>query len=105
MPLYLVMGRDREPGVPEKRGAFRPVHQAYITANQSQIAMIGALVDDAGQSCGSFYIFEAESEQAVRDWLKGEPYVQNGVYHEMTVEPILVGKNTLPPRQFAAGRK
>jgi len=42
----------------------------------SPIRLVGPFLDDSGNQCGSFYIFEADSEDQVRQWLDVEPFVQ-----------------------------
>lgn len=104
MPFFAVIGLDDPAHSAERRLAGQHEHRAYVPTNDADIAMVGALLGDDGAPCASFYLFEAESEQAVRDWLAREPYVQGGVYERLEVRPFLLGKNRLPVQDWPMAR-
>lgn len=96
MPLFAVIGLDHEPHAMDLRDRHRDEHRAYVTSNDSGIAFVGACLDEAGNQCGSLYIFEADSQEEVRDWLAREAFVRNGVYQHLVVRRFMLGKNTIP---------
>ena len=102
MPLYAVIGLDHPPHAMDRRDAARGPHREYVVANDAPIAFVGVMTDDDGNQCGSFYVFEAESEQQVRDWLAAEPFVAGGVYRDVIVRNFMVGVNRLPQQDWPA---
>lgn len=100
MTLYAAICLDHLPHSGDKRDEFRLRHREYVVANDAPIRLVGPLLDDAGNQCASFYLFETESAQDVRDWLDKEPFVQGGVYRDVLIREFFVGKNTLPPQDW-----
>jgi uncharacterized protein YciI len=99
MPFYRVVGFDTQPHRSERREAIRPEHRAYVLANLGGIRLAGAMLDDMRDQCGSFYLLEAESEDAVRDWLRREPFVEAGVYETLAVREVdIPAPWAVPPR-------
>lgn len=100
MPLFAVIGLDHPPHAMDCRDAARGPHREYVLANDAPIAFVGVMTDDEGNQCGSLYVFEAESEQQVRDWLAAEPFVAAGVYRDVIVRNFMVGMNRLEPQDW-----
>lgn len=96
MPLFAAICLDHPPHSGDLRDKFRDPHRAYVVANDAPIRLVGPLLDDAGNQCASFYLFEAATAQDVRDWLAEEPFVQGGVYQDVIVREFFLGKNDLP---------
>lgn len=96
MPLFAAICLDHAPHSGDLRDEFRLGHREYVVANDAPIKLVGPLLDEAGNQCASFYLFEAESAQEVKDWLAKEPFVQNGVYRDVIVREFFLGKNSLP---------
>lgn len=102
MPLFAVIGLDHPPHAMARRDAVRSAHRAYVVENDQQIAFVGVMLDEADNQCGSFYIFEADSEEAVRAWLAAEPFVAGDVYADVIVRRIMTGVNRLPAQDWGA---
>jgi len=100
MTLYVAICLDHLPHSGEKRDEFRQPHREYVLANDAPIKLVGPLLDDSGNQCASFYVFEAENAEDVREWLDKEPFVQGGVYREIIVREFFVGKNTLQKQDW-----
>ncbi len=100
MPLFAAIGLDHPPHSMERRSAARPDHRRYVLENDGAISVAAVLLDEADNQCGSLYIFEAEDERAVREWFSREPFFQTGVYKDLIVRRLEVGRNRLPPRQW-----
>ena len=109
MPLYAVIGLDHPPHSMAKRNSVRQEHRQFVIDNDEVVSLTGPFLDEQGNQCGSFYIFEAENEQEVRDWLDREPFVAAGVYKELIIRRFQVGMNRLPSRAWPdallAGKK
>lgn len=92
---YVIIGEDTENSL-EKRIEARPQHLERLTAlleqNRLLVAGPNPAVDseDPGQSgfTGSIIIAEFDSLQAAQDWADQDPYIQQGVYKNVTVKPF-----------------
>ena len=102
MPLFAAIGLDHPPHSMDKRLAARTEHRSYVLANEGDIALVGVLLDDEQNQCGSLFIFEAENEQQVRDWFAREPFFEAGVYRELVVRRIELAKNRIAERGWGA---
>jgi uncharacterized protein len=80
--LFAVMAHDK-PGALEVRLATRAAHLAYIEAT-GIVAMAGPLIED-GQMCGSLIVLDADSLDAARDWVAGDPYGRAGLFESVSV--------------------
>jgi len=100
MPLFAVTALDHPPHAMDRRDAARADHRQYVVANDGPIAFVGVMTDAGGNQCGSFYIFDAEDETQVRDWLDKEPFVVAGVYGEVIVRPFQLGLNRLAQQDW-----
>lgn len=100
MPLYAAICLDHPPHSGDTRDKFRLAHREYVVANDANIKLVGPLLDDDGNQCASFYVFEAGSAQEVRDWLAQEPFVREGVYQDVIVREFFLGKNGIPVQDW-----
>lgn len=93
--LYLIYAQD-VPGSLEKRLAVRPAHLARLQALRDEGRLVVAgpnpAIDsnDPGQAgfTGSTVIAEFSSLEAAKSWAAEDPYVDAGVYGEVTVKPF-----------------
>lgn len=93
--LYLIYAQDL-PGTLEQRLAARPMHLARLQALRDEgrlvIAGPNPAIDsnDPGQAgfTGSTVIAEFSSLKAAQSWAAQDPYVDAGVYGEVTVKPF-----------------
>ena len=91
MPLFAVIGLDL-PDALGKRNAGLADHRAYLKAHDERMLLVGPLRDDSGNSCGSVYVFEADSSNQIQEWLSREPFVKAGVYDSLLIrrfEPVM----------------
>lgn len=67
----------------ETRGPYREAHLKGLQAQKDQgvLVSLGPTLDNAKV----FGIYEADSEQAVRQLVEGDPYWQNGIWTEYEV--------------------
>ena len=93
--LYAIIAQDVENSL-QDRLAARPKHLERLTALQDQGRLILAgphpAVDseDPGESgfSGSLVVAEFASLEDAKAWADADPYVEAGVYGEVTVKPF-----------------
>ena len=92
---FLVRAYDGA-GKLDKRMEVRPRHLEGMQKLSDHIVTAGGLLDEEGKMKGSALIMNFESREALDDYLKNEPYVVEGVWEKIEVEPInVVIANTL----------
>ncbi|WP_458459557.1 YciI family protein [Pseudobutyrivibrio sp.] len=80
----------------DKRMEVRPRHLEGMQKLNDHIVTAGGLLDEDGKMKGSALIMNFESREALDDYIKNEPYVVEGVWEKIEVEPInVVIANTL----------
>ncbi len=87
MPIFAVMGIDVPAGY-NIRDANKAEHRAYVSADVSHIRLAGALVDDEDRQCGTLYLIEADTIEAVKAWLASEPFIHAGTYETLAIRRI-----------------
>ncbi len=93
--LYAIIAQDVENSL-QDRLAARPKHLERLTALQDQGRLILAgphpAIDseDPGESgfSGSLVVAEFVSLEDAKAWADADPYVEAGVYGEVTVKPF-----------------
>lgn len=94
--LYAIWAQD-VPDSLEKRMAARPDHVARLKAlvDEGRLVMAGPLpaVDssDPGEAgmTGSLVVAEFQSLEAAQAWADSDPYIEAGVYEQVTVKPFV----------------
>ena len=86
---FLVKAYDGN-GMLEKRMEVRPPHLEGMKALGRQIICAGGLLDDEGRMKGSALVMEFPDRVAMEEYLKNEPYVVEGVWQKIEVEPMNV---------------
>ena len=97
---YCIIGEDIENSL-EKRLSVRSAHLERLTQlqNQGRLLVAGPNPaidnDDPGPNgfTGSVIIAEFDSIKDARQWADEDPYIQAGVYRNVTVKPF---KKVLP---------
>lgn len=97
---YVIVAED-VPNSIEKRMAARPGHFARLQAlqNEGRLLLAGPFpaIDsvDPGQAgyTGSLIVAEFASLEAAQAWAKADPFVNSGVYANVSVKPF---RKTLP---------
>lgn len=98
--LYAVIGMDK-PGSLQQRLSVRPDHLARLETlkNEGRLLLAGPFPaidsEDPGPAgfSGSLIVAEFESLEAAQQWADADPYVQAGVYSQVSVKPF---KKVLP---------
>ena len=91
---YVIFSQDVENSL-EKRLGARPAHLARLQELQDEGCLLTAgpmpAIDsnDPGEAgfSGSTVIAEFESLQQAQDWADADPYVDAGVYKQVTIKP------------------
>ncbi|MCR5336351.1 MAG: YciI family protein [Synergistes sp.] len=86
---FLIRAYDGE-GMLEKRMQVRPRHLEGMKKMNSHIICAGGLLDDEGKMKGSALVMNFDSSEALEEYLAGEPYVTEGVWDKIVVEPMNV---------------
>ncbi|MBD3619149.1 MAG: YciI family protein [Chromatiales bacterium] len=98
--LYAIIGEDVEDSL-EKRLSVRPAHLERLEALKAEGRLLVAgpnpAVDssDPGEAgfTGSVIIAEFDSLREAQNWADADPYIEAGVYRQVTVKPF---KKVLP---------
>lgn len=87
--FFLIRAYDGE-GKLAKRMEVRPRHLEGIRKQDEHIISAGALLDEKGGMKGSALVMEFESREALDAYLANEPYVVEGVWEKIEIEPMNV---------------
>ena len=98
--LYAIIAQDNENTL-DKRLAARPVHVERLQVLQAEGRLVLAgphpAIDseDPGPAgfSGSLIVAEFTSQQDAQDWANADPYVEAGIYSQVTIKPF---KKVLP---------
>ena len=74
----------------EKRLAVRPRHLEGMRKLNDHIVCAGGLLDREGNMKGSLLVMEFESRELLDAYLKSEPYILEGVWKKIDVDPMNV---------------
>lgn len=93
--LYAIVGQDVENSL-DKRKQSRPAHLARLEAlrDDGRLVLAGPLPaidsEDPGEAgfTGSLVVAEFASLEEARAWANADPYVDAGVYAQVTVKPF-----------------
>jgi hypothetical protein len=91
MPQYVITARDgTDAGALARRMAARPAHLANVAPMVEAGTLIagGAILDAAGQMIGSVTIADFPDRAALDHWLATDPYVLQGVWQTIDVQPF-----------------
>jgi uncharacterized protein YciI len=98
--LYMIYSEDVENSLP-LRAKARPAHIERLEAlkNEGRLIMAGPLpaidANDPAEAgfTGSLIVAEFDSLEDAENWAKADPYIEAGVYQNVTVKPY---KKVLP---------
>jgi len=88
---FLVIARDgTDDGALDRRQRTRPAHLAGIAplVENGSVLVGGAILSGSGDMVGSMLLVEFPAEEDVDAWLARDPYVTDGVWHEVEVRPF-----------------
>jgi hypothetical protein len=96
---FVIIGLDGiDKDAPARRKAARPDHikRGDELLASGNLWYGAALLNDDGSMKGSMYVMDFPDEEALQEYLKNEPYVDGGVWREITIHK----SNTRDPWQF-----
>lgn len=79
--LIALIGRDK-PGELQTRLDNRDAHVAYLKQSDA-VTQAGALLDDAGEMCGSLVVLDVADMAAAERWAEGDPYGKAGLFEKV----------------------
>jgi hypothetical protein len=85
MSPFMFIGIDHMPHSMALREQHRAEHRRYMFDNNRDLVWVSIMEDEAGNQCGTTYVFDVEGEQDVWRWLKEEPFWKAGVYSSCKV--------------------
>ena len=76
---------------------LRPTHRQYLTSllQKGQLAAAGPFLDDFG----ALIVYEANSRDEAEQFLKADPFNQNGIFVSWVIRPwntVMAKKDLLP---------
>jgi len=76
----------------ERRMKVRPQHLENMAKlkEEGHVICAGGMIGDDGNLMGSFLVMEYESEEALQEYLKTEPYMTGDVWKDITIEDCRV---------------
>ena len=86
---YLITARDGK-GASGRRAAARPSHLENMERYRDNVVCAGGILDDAGRPVGSVLIMDFGSKELLDGYIAGEPYIAQGVWESVRVEPMNV---------------
>ena len=84
---YLITAYDY-PDSLARRLSVRPAHLANMEKVDGRIITAGGILNDQGQAIGSALVMEFESQEKLQAYLDSEPYLKEGVWEKVKVEPF-----------------
>ena len=86
---YLIKAYDGD-NMLERRMAVRQSHLENMARVNGRVICAGGLLDDEGNMKGSALIMEFDTAEGLDQYLKSEPYIIQGVWETVEVEPMNV---------------
>jgi uncharacterized protein YciI len=85
--LFAITCTDK-PGGLELRMATRPAHLEHLKANERELVLVGPVLDQAGQPCGSLLVVEAVDRAAAEAFAAADPYARAGLFESVVIRPF-----------------
>jgi uncharacterized protein YciI len=86
---FIITARDGE-NMLAKRMEVRPRHLENMERMKEHIVCAGGLLDEEGKMAGSVLILDFASRGELDAYLAEEPYVKEGVWRQVDVQPMNV---------------
>ena len=78
------------PDMLEKRMAVRSRHLENMAKVEGKVLCAGGLLDREGNMKGSLLVMEFDGREKLDAYLKSEPYILEGVWQKIDVDPMNV---------------
>ena len=86
---FIITAYDGE-GMLEKRMRVRPRHLENMAKVRGRVLCAGGLLDVDGRMKGSVLIMDFEDKSLLDEYLRAEPYIAEGVWEKVEVQPMNV---------------
>jgi uncharacterized protein len=86
---YIVYCLDHD-GMVDKRLEHYDAHKAYLATSPVKTLISGPLVADDNQTMiGSFFLYESDSIEEVRQFARQDPFNKSGIWKTVEIRPFL----------------
>ena len=89
--LFIVIAKDgTDEGAGKRRRKVREDHLKAVkpAVENGFLQLGGALLDPTGDMIGSVMLFDAATEEEVRDFVKNDVYTKSGVWQTFEIYPF-----------------
>ena len=86
---FIITARDGA-NMLDRRMAVRPRHLEGMARLSDHIVCAGGILDGEGRPKGSVLVMEFDDRMRLEEYLAAEPYVVEGVWEKIEVEPMNV---------------
>ncbi|MDH5723559.1 MAG: YciI family protein [Alphaproteobacteria bacterium] len=89
---FVIIAKDgKDHAALQRRENARADHILNVDNSMKNMVVGVATLDEGGKMNGSVMIVDFPTRKDLDEWLKLEPYVQQGVWEDITVIPCRVG--------------
>ena len=94
MQFLLIAYDGTDPGALSLRLKVREEHFAKIAVlkKSGDFVFGGAILDESGKMIGSMILYDFPDRQSMDQKLKEEPYIINGVWKKITIQPFRLAR-------------
>lgn len=94
MQFLLTAYDGTDSGAPERRLRVREGHLKKISdlKRNGEFLFGGAILDASGKMIGSMIVYDFPDRQSLDERLKDEPYITNGVWEKIEIQPFRLAK-------------
>lgn len=94
MQFLLIAYDGTDPGAPDRRLKIRGAHFEKIGRLKKTGEFIagGAILDENGNMIGSMIVYEFSDRKCLDEKLKEEPYIIEGVWEKIEIQPFRLAK-------------
>lgn len=90
MQFLLLANDGDDPGALQRRMNVREEHLSRISGlkKSGKFLFGGAILDESGKMCGSMIIYDFPDLESLKEALKEEPYMNDGVWQNVEIKPF-----------------
>ena len=95
MPQFLILANDyKDPDALSRRMSVRKDHlqRMRIEKVAGRFIIGGAKLNEQGNMHGSMLVVQLENEDAVKEWVKEDPYIQGKVWEHVEILPFRIAE-------------
>ncbi|QEC66270.1 hypothetical protein FRZ67_02710 [Panacibacter ginsenosidivorans] len=95
MPQFLILADDyKDPDALSRRMSVRKDHLMRMRIEKAAGRFIvgGAKLNEQGNMHGSMLVVQLENEDAVKNWINEDPYIQGKVWEHVEILPFRIAE-------------